>query len=365
MKNTRGLLLSCLSGALVVVGILGWRIVQGPRAATPGAVSMPPPTDVPGNTRGSVRSSDEPVATGSILERGELSTEQALEALRRDPLWKWKRPITFWGLVLDEQGLPVPGARVEMTWTDLSSDGHSSETITSDATGRVRLEGEEGAVLTVRASDGAFYSTKEAHRILNYAEPWDPQFHRPNPDQPVVLRLRRKGLSEPLVHRENLRFQVTSATGEVRIDLVGQREVPSGGDLRITVHHGPERVVGGRRRFDWDMVISPVDGGMVAHAEEFPFMAPETGYLPEVRYSQSAEDPGWQDGFEGRFFLRTRNGKAHARIELRVSPFPRGAPPTVTVLDYHLNPSGSRNLEYTPDLDVSSDHYDRARAEPR
>ncbi|MFZ9433777.1 MAG: hypothetical protein ACO26I_07795 [Burkholderiaceae bacterium] len=37
MKNIRGLLISCLSGALVVMGILGWRIVQGPGAATPGA----------------------------------------------------------------------------------------------------------------------------------------------------------------------------------------------------------------------------------------------------------------------------------------------------------------------------------------
>ena len=361
MKNIRGLLISCLSGALVVLAILGWRIVQGPRATTEGADVTPPPTDVLGIPQGSFSSAQEPVATGPVSDRSDLSAAQALEALHRDPQWKWKRPITFWGLVLDEQGRPVPGARVEMTWTDLSPDGHSSATMISDGTGRVRLEGKEGAVLAVRANHGAFYSTKEAHRILNYAEPWDPQFHRPDPDQPVVLRLRRKGLCEPLVHRENLRFPIVSATGEVRIDLVGQREVSSGGDLWITVHHGSESVVGGRRRFDWDMVISPVDGGMVAHSEEFPFVAPETGYLPEVRYSHSAEDPGWQDGFEGRFFLRTRNGKVHARIELRISPFPRGAPPTVTLLDYHLNLGGSRNLEYSPDLDVSSDHYDRAR----
>ncbi len=365
MKNIRGLLISCLSGALVVSGILCWRILHGS-----GAVHRPADTEsassvVSGSPVGSTGQGQDSIGSGPGSRSSELSTEQALEALRRDPQWRWRRPVAFWGLVLDEQDHPVPDARVEMAWTDLSPAGHSSVVITSDGLGRVHLEGKEGAVLTVRASGEGFHSTSDAHRILNYGEPWDPQFHRPSQDRPVVLRLRRKGPAEPLVHRENLRFPITSATGEVVIDLVGQRAVAIGGDLRVLVHHGPERSVGDRRRFDWDLVIAGVDGGLVVHAEEFPFLAPDTGYLSEIRIRQSAEDPAWRDGFEGRFFLRSRSGTAHARIELRVSPFPRGAPPTVTLLDYHLNPSGSRNLEYTPELDVSTDHYDRARGEPR
>ena len=359
MRQNRRLLVPLLSGALVVVGILLWRVVQGPQVAVPGDGSVVPAVVV---TSGA--SSPDPIAPDIESSRPALSEADALEAIRRDPEWRWRRPIDFWGLVLDQQGHPVSGARVDLSWTDRSPAGNSSETRTTDPSGRVHLNGKTGAVLTVRASSDGFHNTGDSHRILNYAEPWDPQFHRPDPDRPVVLRLRRKGPTEPLVHRENLRFPITSTTGDVRLDLVGQRAVPSGGDLRVSVRHGPDETVGGRRRFDWEIVIAAVEGGLVAHTEEFPFEAPEAGYVPEVRVARSARDSDWEDGFEGRFFLRSRNGRVHARIGLRVSPHPRGAPPTVTVLDYHLNPRGSRNLEYSPDLDVSVEHYHKNLGEP-
>lgn len=365
MKNIRGLLISGLSGALLVSGVLVWRIAHSPGPANRPTVSRSAQAE---GASGSVEPTGPvPESIGSDPGVGQTdpTAEEALEALRRDPQWRWRRPIAFWGLVLDELGQPVADARVEMTWTDLSPAGHSSTTMTSDGSGRVRLQGKEGAVLTVRASREGFHSTREAHRILNYGEPWDPRFHRPNPDQPEVLRLRRRGPAEPLIHRENLRFPVTSATGELFLDLVGQRAVGSGGDLRITVRHGPERFAEGRRRFDWEVVMVGVDGGLVVHEEEFPFWSPETGYLSELRFKQAAEDSAWRDSFEGRFFLRSRNGAVHARIELRVSPYPRGAPPMVTLLDYHLNPSGSRNLEYMPELDKSTEHHDRVRRAPR
>ena len=365
MKNIRGLLISGLFGALVVSALLVWRIAHDPGLANQPTVSRSSLVGGPLDPVESTAQGPKPIESESGQGQSNPSAEEALEALRRDPLWRWQRPIAFWGLVLDELGQPVPDARVEMTWTDLSPAGHSSTIMTSDGSGRVRLEGKEGAVLTVRASREGFHSTREAHRILNFGEPWDLRFHRPNPDRPEVLRLRRLGSAEPLIHRENLRFPVTSATGEVLIDLVGQRVVPSGGDLRVAVQKGPERSSGGRRRFDWEVVMAAVDGGLVAHGEEFPFRAPDTGYLPEIRFQQAAEDPSWRDSFEGRFFLRSRNGAVHARIEVRISPFPRGAPPAVTLLDYHLNPSGSVNLEYRPELDVSTEYYDRARSAPR
>lgn len=365
MKNIRGLLISGLSGALVVSGVLVWRIAHGAGQADRPPVSRSAQAERASGSVGSTNPIQESVGSKPGVGQADPSAEGALEALRRDPQWRWRRPIAFWGLVLDELDQPVADARVEMTWTDLSPAGYSSTTMTSDGSGRVRLEGKEGAVLTVRASREGFHSTREAHRILNYGEPWDPRFHRPNPDQPEVLRLRRMGPAEPLIHRENLRFPVTSATGELFIDLVGQRAVTSGGDLTVTVRHGPERSVEGHRRFDWEVVVAGVDGGLVVHEEEFPFLSPETGYLSEFRFQQAAEDSAWRDSFERRFFLRSRNGAVHARIELRVSPFPRGAPPTVTLLDYYLNPSGSRNLEYTPELDVSAEHYNRVRKAPR
>ncbi len=282
----------------------------------------------------------------------------AMEGPKRDRQWNWKRPIEFYGVVMDEGNLPIDNAEVSFQWNE-ANRGTQSATAFSDDGGFVKLLDRKGYVLLATAKKDGYYTTRQGNILLNYAEPWDLKFHQPDPNRPVILKLRKKGVPEPLIGRRMLKYPDSAGDGMISIDLLGQREFDEESDLRIRMSHGPETLVDGRRRFDWAVEVEAVDGGLIEYpyTEEFPFLAPESGYEPVFRMAMKADSSGWSDNVSKRFYFRTRGGKHYGRMELRVSPFPENAPPTVTLVEYYLNPAGSRNLEFSPDLEVSQKYY--------
>ncbi|MBN9693245.1 MAG: carboxypeptidase regulatory-like domain-containing protein [Verrucomicrobia bacterium] len=282
----------------------------------------------------------------------------AMEGIKSDRKWNWKRPINFFGVVFDEENRPIENAEVNFQWNE-ADRGTQSATAFSDDRGYVKLLDRRGYVLLATARKDGYYTTRLGNIYLNYAEPWDPKFHQPDPDRHVILKLRRKGVPEPLIERRMLTFPGSAEEGVISIDLLGQRAFDEVADLRIRMNHGPIVETAGRRRFDWTVEVEAIDGGLIEYSsrEEFPFLAPEFGYEPVFRIAMRADSPQWESNFTKRFFFRTRGGMHFGRMELRVSPFPENAPPTVTLVEYYLNPAGSRNLEFSPDLEVSQKYY--------
>ncbi len=278
---------------------------------------------------------------------------------RADRLWNWKRPINFWGVVVDERGDPVPNTQVTFSWTDLSADGSSTKVVVSDENGWVSLTNKQGYCLGVRPGKEGFYVPREGVINLNYAEPWDPSYHEPDRTRPILIRLRSMGTSEPLIHRRGLDYNVVN--GILWIDLAGQRiadrHKQEKYDLQFKLSSSPDVNINGQRRFDWTVEVSADEGGLVAFEEEFPFLAPEDGYHAIITFFMEAEDPNWSSGHEGAFFFKTKGGQHYGRIKFRASPSPRGERPSIQILEYFLNPAGSRNLEYSPELDVSERYY--------
>ena len=71
----------------------------------------------------------------------------AAEVTRRDKsdkTWEWKIPMKFYGLVLDQDDRPVPGADVHFQWTNLSSKGTADADAKTDEKGLFLLEGVQG-----------------------------------------------------------------------------------------------------------------------------------------------------------------------------------------------------------------------------
>ena len=289
--------------------------------------------------------------------RSEPKVQEALDGERQDRSWKWKRPIRFYGLVWDDQDQPVADAEVRFQWTDTSPEGTREMLLQSNASGEVELVDRQGYVLTIHASKEGYDTTQQGTFSLNYAEPWDRRFHQPDPTRPVILRLRKRGTSEPLVHRQGLRFPITPNPGTVMIDLVGQRRTTVGGDLVFRLEHGPEVFIDGKRRFDWNVEVLGVDGGLLEHQLEFPVLAPEGGYLPRLQRSMKASDPGWSDHWTVSCFFQSQKGGHYGRVTFQAFPFPQGSSPGVTLLEYFVNPVGSRNLQYSRDMDVSERYY--------
>jgi hypothetical protein len=81
-------------------------------------------------------------------------------------------------------------------------------------------------------------------------------------------------------------------------------------------------------------------GGLLLSHEEFPFLAPETGYVASVEFTMPANRDDWRDQVDATFFYRLPDGR-----------YGRGAFSMIAggdhfcMVESFLNPSGSRNLE--------------------
>lgn len=76
------------------------------------------------------------------------------------------------------------------------------------------------------------------------------------------------------------------------------------------------------------------------HDLEFPFEAPEGGYMPRVEFNMPATAPDWKRVIERNYFIRFGSPPKYGRIQIRFN----GASEKVS-LSFAVNPTGSRNLE--------------------
>ena len=141
-----------------------------------------------------------------VYEPGDLRWTWWNEMRKKDPEFEWKMPINFYGKVVDENDQPVVGAIITLRWTDLSPDGSSSEDILSDSSGRFSLTGKQGKRLVIDniEKDGYHLSKTQNDFSYVYAAFFEDIFHEAEPDKPVMFRMIRRGIIEPLIYRDTL-----------------------------------------------------------------------------------------------------------------------------------------------------------------
>lgn len=126
---------------------------------------------------------------------------------KADMYWEWKMPINFYGKVVEyTTGESVEGVEIAFSWTDLSLDGGGRKTLFSDTKGNFSLTGITGKHLSVNAlkKDGYIRSNIGARFGFEYAAFFEPHYHQPDPNHPVVFRMKKIGETEPLVYRDTL-----------------------------------------------------------------------------------------------------------------------------------------------------------------
>lgn len=260
-----------------------------------------------------------------------------------DRHYDWKQPINFYGRVVDENNQPVAGATASFRWTDLSALGTSEAHATSDAGGSFALLDRKGKRMSVTVTKDGYYTPKgEMLSSYEYANPADGLF-TPDSSRPVVFHLRKKGTAEPLIHGLKLFGSRVDGTMSY-VDLVeGKNSLTPPGDLTVRCIRSERDA---ERKFDWTFTLGVPDGGLIESTNDFMFLAPEAGYQPSVEISHKATDPEWISEEKHKFFVRSRNGQVHARIEITIIPgYDKNAAFDV---EWFLNPSGSRNLEFDP-----------------
>jgi hypothetical protein len=255
---------------------------------------------------------------------------------------EWRTPINFYGRVEDEKGAPVPDADVDLGWNNLA--GSLSKRTKSDAQGRFQLEAEQGKYLEVSVNKDGFYSSQTNRRGFFYAGRNENFIGIPT--NPVIFRLRRKAAGERLLSCDFPGFgrvvQLRRDGTPLDIDLA-RCEIGAPGTGQLRLEFNGTQIEKTTRKFDWDLRLSVLGGGLVESEEEFNFEAPETGYQPAVEISMPSSAEDWQSEVRRKYFVRLKDGR-YGRFELRLL-----ARNGVYKIISYINPSGSRQLEFDPD----------------
>jgi len=254
-----------------------------------------------------------------------------------------RRPITFYGRVVDDSGKPMSAVKVlgMVTYPEGFVRTHREEhTTTTDTNGLFTFQGLRGADITIEPKKEGYNSRQKSFFYsLLFGEN---KRHTPDASQPIVFVIQKSLGSEPMYFNDIDYSHIPVDGTPVRFDLETGRTVVEGGDLEISVKWESEVKFQDRFR-DWSVRLTVSEGGLIKRTRDMLFIAPASGYSPYVEYRFAADSRESLSGEE--YILKSRNGKNHARIQfyLSINWFEQRA--SLTLRSW-LNPSSSRNLEY-------------------
>lgn len=261
---------------------------------------------------------------------------------------EWRTPIKFYGRAVDENGMPIPGAGVEFSWTDLSLNGTSKSKATTGLDGAFALSDVKGYHLIVTVSHSNYYSTQSARQGFTYGGA--DKTIVANPNQVIDFQLIKKGEAQPLLTlaggTRSRQFSVERGGAPLEISLKTGRVAKEGeGDLIIRRWVDINTQLMGTP-YDWKYQLSIRDGGIMISSNAFNFLAPTTGYLPEVEYGKQGGEPEWTREGNLRVFVKLGDGN-FGRLELKFFSHARESD---LVLNAFVNTNGAPNLDFDPAL---------------
>jgi len=277
-----------------------------------------------------------PTSESNSTARIEQRLKQ-MEEDRQKGLNEWRTPIKFYGRVIDENTNPVANADIHFVWTDLSTTGNSEKQTTSDTKGQFSLNNTTGKNLIVTVSKQGYYAYQPFGAAFNYAG--QNENFVPDAANPIIFRLKKKGIAEPLVVIEN-NFQISISGKPLEIDLKTGMAVPPGQGNIVAefVKQSPQNP--DDRLYDWSFEITVPNGGLVLSTAELDFSAPMDGYKPsDLVEMKSSLGDNWESRMKRQYFVRLSDGN-YARIVLDLMAH-NGS----LKIQAFTNPSGSRNLE--------------------
>ena len=228
----------------------------------------------------------------------------------------------------------------------MSPNGSSHAQITSDGAGLFSVTGINGKHMTVQLTkDGYYRETSRTRSSYEYAGFWEPTYHEPDPRNPIVFHLRKKGISEPMIQRGPTLIGTPNDGTPMRLDLTtGRKVTDASGNIVLRISKGQKI----NKRFDWTATVEGLGGaGLIESQDEFMLTAPSEGYLSKWTFSQKASNEKYQPEMQTKFYVKTGDGK-YARLEMRIIPEYKETVAAVDLTVY-LNPApGSRNPEFDP-----------------
>lgn len=259
-----------------------------------------------------------------------------------DPNFARKLPMSFYARVVDQDGRPLEGAEVSLDWNAYaSSEDESKRTIVTGVDGAVRAKYLRGSKLYVKVTKDGYRAGTNCRQKFAYIEPIMDDFYKPDPKNPVEFVLWDLANAEPLhrwrteirLRKEGREYGFTLATGKT-----------GGTDLTFT--RTTRKLEDGRIEYQ---VVVHAPGGL-AVSDEDPLVlvnAPEGGYVNTIKWIEVGVK--YADHREYKFYVIDGDGN-YAAVVGRMTSIDEDRPYVSATIYY--NPSGSRNLLYSPKLKI-------------
>lgn len=254
------------------------------------------------------------------------------------------QPINIYGKVIDQDENPVAGAKIEIAWEsvgDISGNPGPGQVFwaTSDDSGlwEFLFEKPHSAFIADARKPGFDYvNTQDSDRDLVE--------HKTARNDPVIVRMHKKGETTFLIHHEGPRMIRVLSQNPQTISLgllektTDMQNSESYKDVQIAVDFN-------RASSAWTITYSATNGadGVMVGTNRL-YEAPQGGYENKV----IQRGPVWPR----YIYLRSRIPVIYTRIDLEYSIWKGSDTNQVLSISYNVwvNPYGSRNLEYESDL---------------
>jgi hypothetical protein len=328
--------------AVVAVGIsLFWNIGRKPSVPIKTVAQAALSTAAKNTPSQTTQSAPSPTKLPAPLVSHETQTQE-MSAKISSLLNVWgSAPISFYGKVVDGQGNPIERAKADIVpWQSLTGEVQHNEK-TTDAQGLFSITGIHGMRLNVSVSKEGYYQTPQATQIIGYQKEMDHYNPHPNPNDPEIFVLRKKGITEPLVMHSFYQSEVAKDGTPTNLDLQTGKETSGADTIQIQVW-----LQKGQNPNEWKGSVSVPGGGLMERTgDAYNFQAPANGYASEDVIERTPTAPEKRSRMTKEYWFHFADGRyARATIAFFIGGFQ-----FVNVTSY-LNPQpGHTNLEYDPD----------------
>jgi hypothetical protein len=261
------------------------------------------------------------------------------------------QPQSFFGKVVDQNDQPVAGAEAtgeiirafeckpeERAMFHLpTNDVYKTQT---DTEGLFQFTNVRGWKFNVTIG-------KKGYQMGGRGEGWQgPRGLRTSPTDRAVLTMWKLKGPEPMIHRQKF-YKITPDGRVFTIDLEKHTKIEGTnviGDLVVQIQRPPQ--IKPKEKFDWSFVMTAINGGFIEVTNVgYLNEAPENGYQQQYKIEMTSSDPKWQGWhIEKTFYLKSRNGQVYGHFRIEIIPNYNDT--SALDVEYYINPSGSRNLEW-------------------
>ncbi len=269
-------------------------------------------------------------------------------------------PVTFYGIVLDQDGKPIPDADVHVSVNNKIGGGGSKLSYQSDKDGKftVRTHGMSIYVTVLKAGFYCYpnYDKAAGHtgRIsgdgFDYGDNFGRGIHKPDKSDPVIFSLYRPTRASETI-RIGRKTRRIPRDGTAMNCPLEARNADTGKfiTLRCWTRDKDKKADESNfnRKFDWRMEITVPDGGSLQpRFDDYDFTAPESGYasIQTIEMPASLPEREWKSDVTRKYWVKFGDGTYGSVIVDMIAGGDHFA-----LIQGVLNPNvGSRNLEYDP-----------------